>query len=204
MSMTFDKRRTPARPDLAAAHLRGKIDAPRYVEGRREEIVAEVADMRNAPSPEAGLDTQAIRGERVTVYEIEEGWAWGQLERDFYVGFLPAAALRPAGPAPTHRVNVLRTFLYPGASMKLAVEQAVPLNGELCVREFSGDFARVGEEGFVWAGHLAPVAAFEKDFVAVAERFRISMPCARVLHARPVSALIWPMRPARICSFADR
>lgn len=168
---SFDRRRTPARPDLAAAHLRGTIEAPRYAQGAQEEVVVEVAGLRNAPSSDAGLDTQAIRGERVTIYEIEEGWAWGQLERDSYVGFMPAAALKAAGPAPTHRVNVLRTFLYPGPSMKMPVEQALPLNAELRVTDIIGDFARIGEEGFVWAGHLAPSDTFENDFVAVAERF---------------------------------
>ena len=36
-------------------------------------------------------------GERVTVYEIDdEGWAWGQLADDGYVGWLPANALMRA------------------------------------------------------------------------------------------------------------
>ena len=30
----FDPRITPARPDLAAAHLKGQVNAPRYVPGR--------------------------------------------------------------------------------------------------------------------------------------------------------------------------
>jgi len=171
MTQAFDRRLTPARPDIAAAHLRGRVEAEHFVEGKSEEVVFELADMRNAPSFAAGLDTQAIRGERVTVYEIDEGWAWGQLERDSYVGFLPAAALKPAGPAPTHRIRVLRTFLYPGASMKLPVEQALPLNAEVCVTECRGDFARIGDEGFVWSGHLSKLDAFEADFVSVAEQF---------------------------------
>ncbi len=171
MTAAFDKRLTPARPDLAAARLKGKVEASLFVEGVREEIVIEVADLRNAPTLDAPLDTQAIRGERFTVYEIEEGWAWGQLERDSYVGFLPSASLAPERSAPTHRVAVLRTFLYPGPSMKLPVEQSLPLNSELAVSEIRGDFARLGEEGFVWAGHLRPLLSFAPDFVAVAERF---------------------------------
>lgn len=171
MSGKFDRRLTAARPDMAAAHLRGVIEATRYVDGALEEIVCEVADLRSGPSSDSGLDTQAIRGERAMVYEIQEGWAWAQLQRDGYVGFLPAAALKPAGPAPTHRVRTLRTFLYPAASMKLPVEQGLPLNAEVCVTDFTGDFARLGEEGFVWAGHLDPIDRHEPDFVAVAERF---------------------------------
>ncbi len=171
MTTQFDRRVTPARPDMAAAQLKGLVDAPRFVEGVHEEVVVEIADLRSRPTLDAPLDSQALRGERFTVYEIEEGWAWGQLERDSYVGFLPAAALAPERNAPTHRVAVLRTFLYPGTSMKLPVEQALPLNGQLAVSEMIGDFARIGEEGFVWAGHLAPLRSCAQDFVSVAEQF---------------------------------
>ena len=60
--------------------------------------------VRRAPSPEAPYDTEALKGERVMVYETtDEGWSWGQLAGDGYVGWLPANALAPPGPVPTHR-----------------------------------------------------------------------------------------------------
>ncbi|MBM3609712.1 MAG: peptidase P60 [Alphaproteobacteria bacterium] len=170
-SRQFDRRLTPARPDLAAIHLEGLVQAARFVPPGREVVVVEVADVKSAPSPSAALDTQAIRGEIFNVYEIEEGWAWGQLESDGYVGYLPAAALVPAGAPPTHRVRTLRTFLYPGPSMKLPVERALPLNANLHVSAEDGAFLRVENEGFVWAGHLSAMDEFESDFVSVAERF---------------------------------
>ena len=126
---SFDPRLTPARPDLAAKHLEGKVAAARFVEG-------EVARGRRrrrrrcgaSPSPDAPLDTEALKGERVTVYETtEEGWAWGQLEADGYVGWLPADALRAPGPAPTHKVAALRTFVFPGPSIKLPPVEALSL-----------------------------------------------------------------------------
>ena len=79
----FDPRITPARPDLAARHLQGKVTAARFVEGELQEVVAAQAPVRHAPSPDAPLDTEALRGERVTVYETTEGgWSWGQLLND--------------------------------------------------------------------------------------------------------------------------
>ena len=71
-------------------------------EAQLYEVVEPTAPLRHAPSPDAPLDTEALKGERVTVYEIEEGWARGKLEADGYTGFLPANALRAPGPAPTH------------------------------------------------------------------------------------------------------
>jgi len=165
----FDKRLTPARPDLAALHLRGKVEAARFVEGRRMQVVAPVADVKSAPSPDAGLDTQALCGECVTVFEEQEGWAWGQLERDGYVGYLPAAALASQPVAVTHRVATRATFVYPAANMKTPPLATLPFGAEVAVSETSGDFARLSSGGFVFARHLADAAAHAADFVAVAE-----------------------------------
>ena len=115
-----DPRLTPARPDLAARHLQGKVKAGRFVEGEEFEISDAIAPMREGPSADAMLLTQALKGERVTIYETdEEGWAWGQLKSDGYVGYLSAASLLTPKGQPTHKVGALRTFVFPGPSVKL-------------------------------------------------------------------------------------
>jgi cell wall-associated NlpC family hydrolase len=166
----FDRRLTPARPDLAAAHLRGAVEAARYVEGRVMHVVAEVTDLRPVPSLESGIDTQALYGEEVMLYDTEEGWGWVQLKRDSYVGYLSTQALAEGPAAATHRLTVNRTFIYPGPNMKLPVIGALPLNAELNIVSSEGDFLRLAEGGFIFAAHAAPRQDYEKDFVAVAER----------------------------------
>ena len=165
----FDKRLTPARPDLAAAHLKGKVEAARFVEGVRMQVAAPIADLKSAPAPDAGLDTQALAGEIVTVYEREEGWAWVQLAGDSYVGYLPELALAADIVAPTHRVAMRATFVYPAANMKRPVAETLPFGATVAIVDMSGDFARLARGGFVFERHLAPVDSREKDFVAVAE-----------------------------------
>jgi cell wall-associated NlpC family hydrolase len=165
----FDRRLTPARPDLAALHLQGRVEAARFVAGTPMQVVAPVADVKSSPSPDASLDTQALCGERVTVYDEEEGWAWGQLERDGYVGYLPASALAPQPVAATHRVATRATFVYPAANMKVPPLAALPFGAEVAVAEASGDFARLSRGGFVFARHLAKIGDRAPDFVAVAE-----------------------------------
>ena len=92
----FDPRVTPARADLAAKFLEGKVPAQRYVDGRDFEMVAPQAPLRHELRPDAPLLTEALKGERVTIYdENDEGWAWGQLAADGYVGWLPSASLAP-------------------------------------------------------------------------------------------------------------
>src|SRR3954453_4157486 len=138
VTTTFDRRFTPARPDLAAAHLKGHVEATIFVEGRDMQIAPPIADGRRGPPPDAPLDTQALCGERVTVYEEHEGWAWGQLQRDSYVGYLPAHMLGPAAKAPTLPLTALRTFVYPAPNMKVPPLEALPL-GAVVSAEGEGD-----------------------------------------------------------------
>ena len=167
---SLDRRVTPARPDLAAASLRGKIEAARYVEGWRRRVIDGAAPLRRAPSHEAPLETEALYGESVVVYEENEGWAWGQLERDSYVGFMPASALG-LSVAPTHRLAALRSFAYPGPSIKLPPAAALSLGARLAIAESRGDFAVIADGWHIYAPHLTRLEAYEPDFVAVAERF---------------------------------
>ncbi|WP_395698548.1 NlpC/P60 family protein [Methylocella sp.] len=167
----FDRRLTPARPDLAAAHLRGLVEAARFVEGERVTVRAPLADLRPRPDLSASIDTQATFGEAARLYETRDGFAFVQLERDSYVGYLPAAALGPAPGAPTHRVAVPLTFVYPAPDMKRPIVCALPLGARLAAVAEAGAWLRLVEGGFIFAAHAAPVEARAPDFVAVAEAF---------------------------------
>ncbi|MBV8755055.1 MAG: C40 family peptidase [Hyphomicrobiales bacterium] len=165
-------RLTPARPDLAARSLQGKVAAERFVDGAPREVIDPQVPLRRAPSPEAPLDTEALMGERVTVYETsDEGWAWGQLDDDGYVGFMPANGLVAPGAPPTDRVSALRTLVFPAPSFKLPPIGALPLGARVAVLRTEGRFAVIAPGGFVPVQHLASVESREPDFVAVAERF---------------------------------
>jgi cell wall-associated NlpC family hydrolase len=168
----FDPRLTPARPDLAAKALEGKVVAARYVEGRVYEVIEPQAPLRGEPRPDAPLSTEALKGERVTVYDQNaEGWSWGQLASDDYVGWLPTNALAPPGPPPTHKVAALRTFAFAAPSIKTPPIEALPFGARLAIGRTEGGFAVTPAGAFVPAVHLVAVDAEEPDFVAVAERF---------------------------------
>ena len=169
----LDPRLHPARADLAAAHLSGKVEAARFVEGRKACIVAASAPLQGRPEAAAPWDTEALHGESVTVYEERDGWAWGQLERDGYVGYLASAALGAPAKA-THRVAALRAHAYPGPSIKLPHALALSLGARVEIVGEAGDFLVDAEGRHFWARHLAPIDSAEADFVAVAERFEHS------------------------------
>ncbi len=100
-----------------------------------------------------------------------EGWAWGQLAADNYVGWLPLNALALAGAAPTHKVAVPRTLAFPGSSIKLPPIEALPLGAKLVIVRTQDRMAVTQSGAHVPAVHLKPVGEYESDFVAVAERF---------------------------------
>ena len=121
-------------------------------------IIAASAPLRRSPQADAPLETEALYGESVTVYDEQDGWAWAQLERDQYVGYLPAAALG-APSAPTHRVAALRTHAYPGPAIKLPPRMALSLGAQLTIVGREGDFA-VSDDGlYLWSRSLAELSA---------------------------------------------
>ncbi|MGJ3262098.1 MAG: C40 family peptidase [Salinarimonas sp.] len=171
--MTPDRRLTLARPDLADVALEGTVAAARYVAPTRRRVRAPLVDLRPQPRLDVGIDTQALMGEAVEVLDVdEEGFAFVRLARDGYVGYLSADALGEAEPAPTHRVAALRSFLYPGPSMKLPIAGWLTLGAEITIVETRGDFAHAPGAGWLYRPHLAGIdAPAEPDYVAVAERF---------------------------------
>ncbi len=168
----YDPRLTPARGDLAAKYLEGKVKADRFVAGEAFEVVTPIASVREQSSSNAMLMTEALRGERATIYDRNgEGWAWGQLGDDGYVGWLPDAALAKPVAAPTHKVSALRTLVFPGPSIKLPPDDTLVLGSKLTIAREDGPFAATREGTFVPKSHLVPLEHREPDFVAVAERF---------------------------------
>lgn len=171
VAQTLDPRRHPYRPDLAAEALRGRVSAPKFATGETRQVIHSAAPLRKDANSRGSWTTEALFGERVTVYEERGGWAWVQLERDGYVGYVHASALsnelRPA----THRVKALGTFLYPAPDIKAAPWTQLSMNALLAVAEMGASFARLQDGSFAPARHLAERTRFAPDFVSVAESF---------------------------------
>jgi cell wall-associated NlpC family hydrolase len=167
-----DPRLTPARLDLAAKYLEGKVKATRFVEGEEFEIIDALAPLREAPSSGAALLTQALTGERVTVYDRNgEGFAWGQLNGDGYVGWLPDSALAKPVTKPTHKIIALRTFAFPGPSIKLPPLDTLVMGAAVTVVREAGAFAVTREGWHLPLPHVSNIDRNADDFVSVAEQY---------------------------------
>jgi cell wall-associated NlpC family hydrolase len=167
-----DPRLTPARPEVAAKYLEGKVKAARFVDGEEFSVREAVAPVREGPAADTLLVTQALKGERVTIYDRNgEGFAWGQLNGDGYVGWIPDAALTKPAVAPTHKITALRTFAFPGPSIKLPPIETLSMGARVTVAREDGTFAVTDEGWYLPRKHVGGLDAMERDFVAVAERF---------------------------------
>ncbi|ESY65697.1 peptidase P60 [Mesorhizobium sp. LNHC232B00] len=155
--------------------MKGEVTADRFVAGRPARITASVADLRKAPRPDAGINTQLLFGDDVLVFEDREGWAWVQAERDGYVGYVADMMLGGRDRAPTHIVSVPRTFLYPGPDLRFPIAGQLSMGSTVTVTgaaETRGTHYAVLPSGeAVISGHLRPIGERVSDYVSVAEMF---------------------------------
>lgn len=166
----FDPRLTPARGDLAAAHLKGQVEAAAFAEARKAQAVRAVIGLFKQPDEPSGQQTQILFGENFTIYEEKNGWVWGQSELDNYVGYARGEAFAPPETS-THRVQALATPLFVAPDVKHGARQVLPMNAKLSVADTTGRFVELTNGLFVFARHLAPRDAVISDWVSVAERF---------------------------------
>lgn len=165
-----DPRTTPARGDIAAAHLREVVEAKHYVDGEPYSCILGHTPLRAGPSTSAGIASEVLFGEVFTIYERRDGWAWGQCASDFYVGYISEAALA-APRTPTHRVTATSTPLLPAPDIKRPATDLLPMNAEIEVVGIEGAFFRIAPRGYIFTAHLAPTTQTEPDYVEIAERF---------------------------------
>ena len=171
MTATYDRRITAARPDLAAAHLKGVIAAERYREGRIKQVSHDSVGLRSEPSADAMLETELLFGELFTVYELKNGWVWGQGALDSHVGYAPADAFGETAEPPTHRVTACATPLLAAPDVKQPSRAILPMNAKLHVVEDAGRFSRIADGNYIFSTHIAPLGTHAPDWVALTEMF---------------------------------
>lgn len=166
----LDPRRHAFRSDLANTTLRNQVQATNYVDGQTAQL-ASTAPVRKSPSHDAKLDTQALRGESVQVFEISNGWAWVQLQNDSYVGYVPADSLAPGIMFATHVITSPRALLFPKPDLKTPPIGCFFMGSEITVEAQKGDYIRIASGGYIHNRVAAPTLTYASDYVAIAERF---------------------------------
>ena len=167
----LDPRLTPARPDLAAAHLKGQVEATRFVEPVDWQCHVPAAPIRRTPSPTGAMDDQLLCGEVFAVLEELDGWAWGFSRADGYVGWVDLGGFTRTVLPVDRKVSVLRTYAFSQPDIKTAPECLLSLNSLIDTGERQGRFVAAKGLGWVIEAHTASLDEMAGDFVAVAEAF---------------------------------
>ena len=166
-----DPRNTLARPELAAADLQGLVAAEAYAPTRAHHCIVPAGALRRTPDPAAEQLNQLLFGEAFDVLDRKDGWAWGQAQRDGYVGFVAVRDLAQGAVAPTHRISALRAYGFSQPDIKSPPVGLYSLNALVRIVAEEGRFAQAEGAGWFASNQLSPIGVFEADPAAVAERF---------------------------------
>lgn len=163
-----DPRTTPSNGTVAHSSLKGIVEADRYTDGRCMMVQQPIANLSD--TPRGGRTSQLVFGERFLVLDTEDGFSFGQSERDGYVGYMISGALTGAEPA-THWVISPATHLYPRPDMKSPPDVCLYFGSQVRVTAEKGSFRRIHTGHFMPSQHLMPIKARFADPVGIADLF---------------------------------
>ncbi|MGC1302427.1 MAG: NlpC/P60 family protein [Caulobacteraceae bacterium] len=166
-----DPRITLARDGVATARLEGCEPAIRYVTPAEHQVIASALGVMRAPEAASEQMDQLLFGERFDVLEVRDGWAFGQAQRDGYVGWTLLEGLGDVLGAPTHWVCAPGAHTFCEPSIKTRPLHRLSMNALVSAEVEEGRFVRVGGSGWIVREHLSPLGSWEDDPAAVAERF---------------------------------
>lgn len=153
----LDTRLHAYRPDIADVSLKGKVSSKKYVEGEKFQVAVGKANVYNRPDRKTALSNQILYGEFFTIFEIKDGWAWGQSLKDDYVGYCSLNNLTPDLHKTTHHVSALSTFIYPEPNFKLPpIDQLHMISDVSVINETqTNGFVQLADGNWIYATHIA-------------------------------------------------
>lgn len=163
-----DPRTTAANGRVAHDSLKNVVEAERYTEGRWMMVQQPIANLTD--TPRGGRTSQLLFGERFRVLDSEDGFSFGQSERDNYVGYILSGAL-VSPEEPTHWVIAPATHLYPKPDIKAPPDVCLYFGSRVRVAGEKGEFKRIHTGHYIPSQHLMPISASFADPVGIADLF---------------------------------
>jgi len=165
----MDRRFLPANGRVAASRLRGQVTAENFVDGQRRQVAQGVLALWD---DRAGTTRQRelLFGEIFILYEDDGKTAFGQAEKDGYVGYVETGGLRDPA-EPTHFVSSRATHLYAAPDIRSEAMTGLSFGSRICVSGAKGRFLQTCDNRFVPAAHLRGADQRLNDPVTVAEMF---------------------------------
>lgn len=163
-------RLTPGNDKIAHVSLRGSSRAAKFTKGSTRQITVPVSNLYRSPG--GGLDCQLLWGDGFLVLDQDQqtGFAFGQSEKDGYVGYVRVADLGAANVI-THKISKLGSTVYHRADIKSGAISYLPFAARISIKSQEGEFAELEGGGYVPTQHIAEITEKGADFVAIFESF---------------------------------
>lgn len=164
----MDPRVTPANDRVALGSLRGQVQADRFTDGTWQQVQAPLVDLCDAPH--GPRSQQLLLGAAFLVLEERDGVAFGQAQRDGYVGYVNSLDLGPLQDS-SHWVAQRSSHIYSKADFKSAELAVLPFGARLSVKAEIAQFAELVGGGFVPMQHLLKDGQGMQNLASAAETF---------------------------------
>lgn len=171
-----DRRQIWANDRVAHVSLRDQVAVEHYTHGEWHSVCLCRTPLLSAP--DGGREREAIFGERFLALEIRDGFAFGALERDDYVGHIALEALHKADTPASHVITAPRSYAKLSPQLK-SFEPLLdlPFGARLSNVTIKGDWAGFDLPGdrpqrrYLPAQHIAPITQVQRDPIKVARLF---------------------------------
>jgi hypothetical protein len=170
--ITIDKNTNPYRDDIAAEKLRGLVGATKFIAPVTKQIVSGSASMKSAPSDNASQVSEALCGDIFEIYEEKDGYSWGQIVRNEYVGYIKSESLADKIINPNRKIRALRTYGFSIPKVQGMVIANLSMNAQVFATEKKENgFVDCGRHGWIYEKHLATLDEYYSDPAEVAQMF---------------------------------
>lgn len=171
-TVALDPNLNPYRADIAALALKGSVVAAKFVAPTPYQVTGGVASLRKVGAEDGEQLSQALHGDIVDIYQEVDGFGWGQMRCDGYVGWFDMVALSSPILPVTRKVATLRTYAFSDPSPKAPPHFLLSLNAQVCeTGEVENGFVHCARAGWVYSAHLAALDHKATDAVTIAEQF---------------------------------
>jgi len=153
---------------VAAIELASVVNDVELVQGEIFQSGVPAANLYSHPNMENAC--QLLFGQDFRVLETRDGWCFGQILADGYVGYIQQLDLVKFEP-PTHWVTNLGSGLYKQGDLKAPLISWLPMGSMVAVDSVDIDFACLRNGLFVPRAHLSRINAYDRSFIRVAQKF---------------------------------
>ena len=169
--IVFDPREYAYKAGLAADYMRGLIRSPKFLVGEVFQVKINVTSLKKSPGQSSEQVSELLFGEEIIIYEILNGWAWGQSQTDGYVGYVSMDHISCKLQENTHEVTALRAFVYKQPDIKASIITCLSMASQLSITHSRGLFAYIENLGWIFEKSIRTLGGVESDFVSVAQKF---------------------------------